>query len=114
MKNIFIFVCGAVCGLLLMSQLAQAGGGTYDNGTYNFPSILNIGTSTSWTANTNVVHVVVKEPTGNGTTATTTVMIGDSATTTSRSSIQMNNVTGAPQCVFLVGSVLTVTPGRCL
>lgn len=70
--------------------------------------MLGVGTTTS-TAKLSVVN----KPMGNGTVATTTVQIGNAATTTSKSSIQLNNTAGAPQCVFLVGTVLTVSAGAC-
>lgn len=109
MKKVFILSLG----LFLATSLALAAGGTYDVGTYNFPSIMNVGTTTSWTANTNVRHIIVNEPVGNGTNATTTVMIGDAATTTSRSSIQMNDSAGASECLFVQGTTVKVTAGKC-
>jgi hypothetical protein len=113
MKKLQTLFSVLVLGLLLAATLTYAAGGTYDAGIYNFPSILNIGTTTSWTANANVVHIVVKEPLGNGTNATTTMMLGDAATTTSRSSIQMNNTVGAAECLDVVGTVVTVAAGKC-
>lgn len=91
--------------------VSAASGGTYDMGTFNYQSYVNIGTSTSWGGN--VRTVIVKEPAGNGTIATTTLMIGDAATTTSRSGIDMNNTSGAAECLYIVGTTPTVSSGVC-
>jgi hypothetical protein len=69
---------------------------------------VGIGTTT-----TRVSLSVVQAPIGDGTIATTTIQIGNISTTTSKSSIQMNNTAGAAECLYIVGTTITVTAGTC-
>ncbi len=75
--------------------------------------ILNLGNVAIGTSTTNVRLSVVNQPVGDGSVASSTLQIGNISTTTSKSSIQMNNTAGSPECVYLVGTTLTVTAGTC-
>ena len=96
-----------------MAFVASASGGIYDTGSYYYPSTLAIGTTTPWSANATVINRITNEPLGKGAMATTTVMIGDESTTTSRSSIQMNNSVGAAECAYIVGTAWVISAGAC-
>jgi hypothetical protein len=56
---------------------------------------------------------VVKEPTGNGTVATTTVDFGDYATTTSSVCFNTKNTAGTAISFYFVGTSMVVESNRC-
>jgi hypothetical protein len=69
---------------------------------------VGIGTTTSL-----VKLSVVKAVPATGAIATTTLQIGDVSTTTSKSSIQLNNTAGTPTCIYVNGTTLIVKAETC-
>lgn len=111
----------SVAGSLFISTSSPSTFATSTNAAISIlPSTLSgllVGATTTnalSTLNTTAVAAFLNEPVGNGTAASSTLVVGDTSTTTSRSQVQLNSSNGTTFCIYVSNAgTLTSTSGKC-